>query len=139
MTAFVSPTVAETQFSGQYGNQSIAHGTYGPNAAQVNDTVYMLKLFAGTKITGLRLCNGANGAGTSVDVGIQNVDGTGLNATYFFTGQATVAAGSATSAARPIYLTKDTYIVVSFRGAATAVAGAGNYLDAVVDYEFRGA
>jgi hypothetical protein len=139
MTAFVAPTVAETQFSGQYGNQSIAHGTYSPNAAAINDTVFMLKLFAGTKITGFRLCNGANGAGTTADVGLQSVDGTVPNLTYFFAGQATSATGSATSQARPIYLAKDTYVVVTFKGAATSAAGAGNYLDVVVDYEFRGA
>lgn len=140
MTAFVAPTVAETQFSGQYGNQSVATGTYNPNAANINDTVFLLKLFAGTKITGLRLINGANGAGTTVDVGLANVDGTaGQSLTQFFAGQATAAAGSNTSATRPIYLLKDVYVVATFKGAATAAAGAGVFLDVVVDYEFRGA
>jgi len=139
MTAFVAPSVQETQFSGQYGNQSVAHGTYNPNLAAVNDTVFLLKLFAGTKITGLRLCNGANGASTTVDVGLVNVDGTSPLLSYFVAGQATAAAASATSAARPIYLTKDVYVVATFKGAVTAAAGANNYLDVIVDYEFRGA
>lgn len=140
MTAFVAPSVQETQFSGQYGNQSVAHGTYNPNAAAVNDTVFLLKLFAGTKITGLRLCNGANGATTTLDVGLVNVDGSaGLSTSYFFTGQSTSATASTNSAARPIYLTKDVYVVATFKGAATAAAGAAVYLDVIVDYEFRGA
>lgn len=140
MTAFVAPSVLETQFSGQYGNQSVATGTYNPNAAAINDTVFLLKLYAGTKITGFRLINGANGAGTTLDVGLVNVDGSaGLSASYFHSGVSTAAAASVTSGARPIYLTKDVYVVATFKGAVTAAASAGNYLDVIVDFEFRGA
>lgn len=138
MTAFVAPSVQETQFSGQYGNQSVAHGTYNPNAAAINDTAFLLKLFAGTKITGLRVCNGANGASTAIDIGLVNVDGTGSQPQYFAAGQSTAAVASLQSGARPIYLTKDAYVVATFKGAATAATGASNYVDVIVDYEFRG-
>lgn len=139
MVAFVAPTVMETQFSGQYGNQSVATGLYNPNAAAVNDTVKLIQLYAGTKITGLRLCHGANGASTTLDLGLANVDGSaGPSLTQFFAAQATAAAGSVTSASRPVYLTKDAYLVATFKGATTAVAGAGVYLEAVVDFEYKG-
>ncbi|MEJ7745362.1 MAG: hypothetical protein WKF61_01115 [Luteimonas sp.] len=140
MVAFVAPSNLETQFSGQYGNAAVATGAYSPNAAAVNDTVKLITLYAGTKITGVRLCNGANGATTTVDLGLQNCDGTaGPSLTQFFALQATSAAASSVSASRPVMLLKDAFVVATFKGATTSVAGAGNYIEAIVDYEFRGA
>jgi hypothetical protein len=140
MTAFTAPSVLETQFSGQYGNASVAHGTYNPATPQINDTVYLLKLYAGTKITGVDLLNGANGAATTLDLGFVNVDGTaGGVTTQFFAAAATSASARSRSLTRPITLTKDAYIVGTFKGAAGAAAGAGNYIDVLVEFEFRGA
>lgn len=139
MVAFVAPSNLETQFSGQYGNAAVATGTYSPNLAAINDTVKVLTLYAGTKITGFRLCTGANGAATTVDVGLQNTDGTaGPSLTQFFAGQATSAVSSNISSARPYTLVKDAYVVITFKGAATLATSAAVYLDTIVDYEFRG-
>ena len=139
MSTFVAPSVSETQFSGQYGNQAVAFGTYNPAAPALNDRVYLVKLYAGTKINGARLVTGANGAGSSLDVGFINVDGSpGQSLTQLFTAQDTVTAGSATSATRPFTLTKDAYAVATFKGAVGAAASPANFIDLIINYEFRG-
>lgn len=140
MATFIAPSTLETQFSGQYGNSSIAHGTYSPSAQAVNDQIVLLKLFAGTKITGVDLLNGANGASTTLDLGYTFVDGSaGGSLTAFFTAVGTAAASRARSATRPIYLTKDVYITATHKGAVGAAAGASNYIDVLVEFEFKGA
>ena len=139
MAQFVAPSAQETQFSGQYGNSSVAFGTYNPAAPAVNDTVVLLKLYAGTKISNIELLTGANGAGTTLDLGFLNVDGSaGGNTTQFFAAQAASAASRTRSLARPLYLVKDVYIVATFKGAVGGAASATNFIDVIVDFEFRG-
>lgn len=138
MTTILSPSLAETQFSGQYGNSAVATATYNPNAPQINDTVILMKLYAGTKITGMDFQNGTIGAGTSMNIGYQFVDGSAGNSlTQFFAAQNTAATGRTRSTTRPIQINKDFYIVGTFLGAAGAAASVANYLDIIVEYEFR--
>ena len=134
MTAFIAPSVNETQFSGQYGNSSVATGTYTAAAAAINDTVALIKLYAGSKITGARLVTGALGAGTTVDFGFVNVDGSaGGQPAQFLSGQSTAATGSFNSATRPFTLAKDAFVQVTFKGGP-----ATGFVDAIIEYEFRG-
>lgn len=133
MAVLNAPSVNETQFSGQYGNASVATGSITLNAAQVNDQVLLLKLFAGSRITSVRMVNAALGAGVAVDLGVLALDGSVTVPTQFFTAQATSSPGSNISASRAYTLQKDSFIVATIKGGV-----ANGYLDVVVDYEFRG-
>lgn len=134
MTTFVAPTVARIQTSGEYGNLAVAHGTYTAAAAAINDNVYLVRLYAGTKIYNARLINAPLGASTTVDLGYKHVDGqAGDSPTAFLTAQATNAAGANQSNAVPVTLAYDAFIVATFKGAA-----ATGQIDAIVQYEFVG-
>lgn len=134
MATLIAPTVADIQISGEYGNQSVAQGTYTAAAAAINDTVFLVKLYAGSKINGLKLITAAQGASSTMDVGFVYVNGeAGGNTTAFFAAQATSSAGMFQSAARPVKLLYDAYVVITFKGAAST-----GLIDAVIEYEFRG-
>lgn len=134
MTTFVAPTVARIQIAGEYGNQAVAHGVYTAAAAAINDNVYLVRLYAGTKIFSVRLINAALGAATTVDVGYKHVDGqAGDSPTAFLTAQATSAAGANLSAVVPVTLANDAYIVATFKGGV-----ATGQIDAIVSYEYVG-
>jgi hypothetical protein len=134
MTTYVAPTVSRIQSSGEYGNAFFAHGTYTAAAAAINDNVYLVRLYAGTKIYNVRLINAALGASTTVDIGFKHVDGqAGDSPTAFLTAQATSTAGANQSSTAPITLAFDAYIVATFKGGV-----ATGQIDAIVQYEFVG-
>lgn len=134
MATLIAPTAADIQYSGEEGNQSVAQGTYTATTTTINDTVYLLKLYAGSKINGVKLINAAMGTSATVDVGFQYVNGeSGSALTAFFAAQAVSTAGMAHSAARPVKILYDAYVIITFKGAAQT-----GLLDVVVEYEFRG-
>lgn len=134
MTTFVAPSVARIQTSGEYGNLAVAHGTYTAAAAAINDQVYLVRLYPGTKIYNVRLINAALGASTTVDVGFKYLNGeAGDSATGFLTATATNAAAATLSAVAPVTLAYDAYIVATFKGAV-----ATGLIDVIVQYEFVG-
>lgn len=134
MATLIASTLAEVQNSGQHGNLSVAHGKHTLAAAPVADKVMLLKLYAGTKITNVKLVNAALGASTTVSVGYENADGTaGGAANSFINAQSTAAAAATNSAAAPLILAKDAIITATVGGAT-----ASGQIDVVVEFEFRG-
>jgi len=134
MATILASTLTEVQNSGQHGNLSVAHGKHTLAAAAIADKVLLLKLYAGSKVYGVKLVNAALGASTTVSVGYENADGTaGGSATAFINAQSTASAGATRSSTAPVTLTKDAIISLTVGGAA-----ATGQVDVVVDFEFRG-
>lgn len=133
MATIVAPTLAEIQNSGQHGNQSVSHCKYTFNANPAGDKLQAIKLYAGSKITDVRVINAALGAGTTVSVGYETLDGLTSAPTAFINAQSTVAAGRILTAAAPLTLTKDSIINLTIGGGA-----ATGQVDLVVEYDYRG-
>ena len=134
MATIIAPTLAVAQYSGDEGNASVAFGFHTLAAAAINDTVIVLRLYAGTKIYRARLVTAALGAGVTLDVGTKNEDGSaGGSLTSLFAAQAASTAGAFESASAPVIVAKDSLVVVTVKGGA-----ATGKFDLVVEYEFRG-
>ncbi len=133
MSVINAPTLQETAYSGDCPFAA-AHGAATLAAAQVGDKVRLNKLYAGTKIYGAKLINAALGAGVTVDLGFEYVNGeAGGNAAGFLNDADGATAGSKESATAPVVLAYDAYVIATIAGAA-----ATGKIDSVVTFEFKG-
>ncbi len=133
MSVINAPTLQDTVYSGDCP-LAVAHGSATLAAAQVGDKVRLNKLFAGTKVYGAKLINAALGAGVLVDLGFEYANGeAGGVANAFLNDVDGSAAGRNESAAAPLTLAYDAYVVATIAGAA-----ATGKIDSVLTYEFKG-
>lgn len=136
MATINAKTLQDTQYSGP-APAAHAHGKHTLAAAQIADKVRLVKLYAGTKVYAGSLIAAALGAGTTVSLGFEAVDGSalagGVGANSLLNAQATNAAGKFNSANAPFVLDKDAYLIATIGGAA-----ATGQIDAVISYEHRG-
>lgn len=133
MSVINAPTLQDAVYSGDCP-LAVAHGTATLAAAQVGDKVRLNKVYAGTKVYGAKLVNAALGANVVVDLGFEYANGeAGGVANAFLNDADGSAAGSHESAAAPITLAYDAYIVATIAGAA-----ATGKIDSVVTFEFKG-
>lgn len=110
-----------------------AHGYATLVAAQVGDKVRLNKVYAGTKILSAHYVNAALGAGSTVALGYEYVNGElAAQPNALIPATATNAAGVARSAVAPIVLPYDAYIIATVGGGA-----ATGQLDSVVTFEFK--
>lgn len=141
MTTFIAPTLMDIAYSGADAFAAV-HGSMAINA-QIGDKIRLSKVFAGTKVYNAKLINAALGTGVTLSLGYETCPtndapwqvaaDTVVADTAWLNGVAANAAGKNDSAAAPIYLTQDAYIVVTVGGAA-----ATGQIDSVIQYEFKG-
>ena len=133
MATINAPTLQDVIYSGDCP-LAVAHGTATLAAAQIGDKVRLNKVYAGSKIYDGALINAALGASTTVRLGFEYDNGeAGGNDAAFLPATATSSAGKQRSAAAPITLAYDAYIVATVGGAA-----ATGQIDTVLTFEFKG-
>jgi len=133
MSVINAPTLQATVYSGDCP-LAVAHGTATLAAAQVGDKVRLNKVYAGTKVYGAKLINAALGANVVVDLGFEYANGeSGGVANAFLNDADGATAGAKESAAAPVTLAYDAYIVATIAGAA-----ATGKIDTVLTFEFKG-
>ena len=133
MSVINAPTLQDAVYSGDCP-LAVAHGTATLAAAQVGDKVRLNKVYAGTKVYGAKLVNAALGANVVVDLGFEYANGeAGGVANAFLNDADGSAAGSHESAAAPVVLAYDAYIIATIAGAA-----ATGKIDSVLTFEFKG-
>lgn len=133
MATINASTLQDIAYSGDCPLAAV-HGQTTLAAAQINDKVRLSKVYAGTKVYDAKLITGALGAGSTVDLGFEYVNGeSGGNATQWLTAVAATSAGANRSASAPVTLLYDAYIIATIKGAA-----ATGQIDSVVTFEFRG-
>jgi len=135
MATINAPTLQDTQYSGDCP-LAVAHGKVTLAAAQVDDKVRLVKLYAGTKIYRIDAIFADMGTSTTLDIGFEYVNGeSGGSATAFASAIDTgTAAGTSSKVFSPVTLAYDAYIIATVKGAASTGA-----LDVVTTYEFKGA
>lgn len=133
MATLNAPTLQDVQYSGDCPLAN-AQGSITLAAAAIADKVRLVKLYAGTKIYDVRMINAALGAGSTVSLGFEYVDGTaGGGAAVLLAATSTASAASTRASVAPVTLAYDAYITATVGGAA-----ATGLLDVVVTYEFKG-
>ena len=133
MATINGATLQDIAYSGAAPLAAV-HGKVTLAAAQINDKVRLNKVFAGTKIHDMKMINAALGASVTVDLGFEYVNGeAGGNAAYWLSNQACTNAAMNQSAAAPVTLLYDAYIIATVEGAAATGA-----LDTVATFEFKG-
>lgn len=132
MATINAPSLQDTVYSGDCPLAN-AHGYVTLAAAAIGDKVRLNKVYAGTKVYDVSMINAALGAGVTVSVGFEYVDGqAGGSATAFLPATAASAAARTESAVKPVTLAYDAYIIATIAGGA-----ATGQLDTVVTYEFK--
>lgn len=133
MATINAPTLQNTMYSGDCP-LAVAHGQLTLAAAQINDKVRLVKVFAGTKFHDMKMINAALGAGVTVDLGFEYANGeAGGLATQWLTAQACATAGMNQSVAAPVTMAYDAYIIATVKGGA-----ATGLVDVVGTFEFQG-
>ena len=134
MATINAPSLLDTVYSGDCP-LAAAHGYITLAAAASGDKVRLNKVYAGTKVYDVKMVFGDLGTGTTMSVGFEYVNGeAGGSATAFLPAtDVATAAGSARSAAAPVTLAYDAYIIATVGGAS-----ATGQLDVVTTYEFKG-
>lgn len=133
MATINAPSLQDTLYSGDCP-LAVAHGYITLASAAVADKVRLNKVYAGTKVFGAKIISGALGAGVTVSLGFEYVNGeAGGSATAFLNAANRAAAGKDESAAAPVVLAYDAYIIATIGGAV-----ATGQLDSVLTYEFEG-
>ena len=134
MATINAPSLMNTQYSGECP-LAAAHGYIALAAAQIADKVRLVKLYAGTKIYSAKMVNAALGAGSTVSIGFEYVDGQAGGAVDSFIAATSTAAAAVTreGAIQPFVLMYDAYVTATIAGAA-----ATGQLDAILTYEFKG-
>ncbi len=133
MSVINAPTLQTTVYSGDCP-LAVAHGSATLAAAQVGDKVRLNKLYAGTKVYAAKLINAALGAGSTLKLGFEYANGeAGGNDAAFLAATATNAAARTESAAAPVTLAYDAYVIATVGGAA-----ATGQVDSVLTFEFKG-
>lgn len=133
MATINAPSLQDIVYSGDCP-LAVAHGYITLASAQIGDKVRLNKVYAGTKVMSSHFVNAALGASTTVKLGFEYVNGeAGSDDAAFIAATATSSAGRANTAAAPVTLAYDAYIVATIAGGA-----ATGKLDTVVTYEFKG-
>ena len=134
MATINAPSLQDTVYSGDCPLAQ-AHGYITLAAAQVTDKVRLNKLFAGTKVVDLKMVFADLGTNTTLKIGFEYVNGEpgGNDAAFLGATDVATAAGSARSAAAPITLAYDAFIIATVGGGA-----ATGRLDVVTMFEFTG-
>lgn len=133
MSTINAPTLQDVIYSGDCP-LAVAHGSATLAAAQIGDKVRLNKVYAGTKVYDAKLISGALGVGVTIDLGFEYVNGeAGGNAAAFLDNADCAAAGRDESAAAPITMAYDAYIIATIGGAA-----ATGQIDSVLTFEFKG-
>lgn len=133
MSTLNAPTVLDTAYSGT-APLAVVHGSTALAAAAIADRVRLNKVFAGSKVYASKLITGALGASAKLSLGFEYAGGeAGGSDTAFLPATDCSAAGSHESAAAPVTLKYDAYIVAVVSGAA-----ATGQVDSVVTFEFKG-
>lgn len=133
MSTINAPSLQDVIYSGE-SPAAYAHGYVVLASAQIGDKVRLNKLYAGTKIFEAKAINAALGVGVTVDLGFEYVNGeAGGDAAAFLNGADGATAGSKVSAAAPVVLAYDAYLIATIAGAA-----ATGKLDTVLGFEFKG-
>lgn len=133
MATLNAPTLANTMYSGDCP-LAVAHGQITLAAAQINDKVRLFKVFAGTKFHDMKMINAALGASVTIDLGFEYVNGeSGGNAAYWLSNQACTNAAMNQSAAAPVTMAYDAYVIATVEAAA-----ATGLIDVVGTFEFQG-
>lgn len=124
--------------AGTWGNLQIASGNYTAATTEVTtDRVALAKLPANCKVYGFMHQFGEVGVGTTLDLGLQPVDGSAATATTFLTAQADGASSTTfVPLAVPVSITKESYVIATVGGANMTVAGD---LDVVFLYRYDNA
>lgn len=133
MATINAPSLQDTQYSGD-SPLAVAHGYTALAAAAIADKVRLVKLYAGTKIHGVKLVNAPLGVNTTVSLGFEYINGeAGSSATALLPATSTSAAAATLGPNPPITLAYDAYI--------TATTGGGvatGQIDVSTTFEFRG-
>lgn len=134
MTTYVANQFMRPAYSGQDA-YAVAHGSFVLAAAQIGDKVRLRQLYAGTFVTEAKLINAALGAGVTVSLGFEYVDGSdaATDDAALIPASAANAAGVTRMPGAPVKLLKDAYLVAVIGGAQ-----ATGQIDAVVGYEYQG-
>jgi len=133
MATINAPTLLDTQYSGDCP-LAVAHGQATLAAAQVNDKVRLVKLYAGTKIYRVDTVFADMGTDTTLDIGFEYVNGeAGGSATAFATAIDTDPAGTSSHVFAPVTLAYDAYIIATVKGGASTGA-----LNVMATFEFKG-
>lgn len=133
MPTINAPTLQETVYSGD-SPLAVAHGSATLAAAAIGDKVRLNKLYAGTKVYAAKLIYGALGAGVTISLGFEYAGGeAGGSATAFLGATGAATAGRTESAAAPVTLAHDAFIIATVGGAA-----ATGQIDSVLTFEFKG-
>ena len=74
MATINAPTLLDVIYSGDCP-LAVAHGSATLAAAQIGDKVRLNKVYAGTKVYDAKLISGALGAGVTIDLGFEYVNG----------------------------------------------------------------
>jgi hypothetical protein len=134
MATITGDNLNDLQHYGQYGNFDVADGGKTLAAAQIADTVDLIRIEGPVRFEDAHYINAALGAGSIVSLGWRYADGTaGGGAAALIVATATNAAGRVNSAVAPQATTKAVIVYATVTGAA-----ATGRLDAVVKYRALG-
>lgn len=130
MATINAPSLYTTVYSGD-SPLAVAHGSVVLAAAAVGDKVRLSKVFAGAKVYDAKTISGALGAGVTVSLGFEYVNGeAGGSATAFLNAADCAAAGKDESSAAPVTFNYDAYVIATIGGAV-----ATGQLDSVLAFE----
>lgn len=133
MATINAPSLQDVVYSGECP-LAAAHGYVTLAGAAIADKVRLNKVYAGTKISDVKLVNAALGAGTTVSLGFEYVNAeAGGGAAVLLAATSTAAAGATRNLAAPVTLDYDAYLTATIGGGV-----ATGKLDVVTTYEFKG-
>jgi len=133
MSVINAPSLLNTAYTGEAA-LATAHGYATLASAAIGHKVRFTKLYAGTKVVDLKFVFADLGTGTTMSIGFEYVDGqAGGSATAFLPAtDVATAAGSARSAAAPVTLEFDAFIIGTIGGGT-----ATGRVDVVTVYESK--
>ena len=133
MAIINATSLFDTLYAGE-APLGIAHGYHTLANAAKDDVVRLNKLPAGTLVYEAKLANAALGAGTTVSLGFEYVNGkAGVSATDLLPATSTVSAATTRADGKPVLLQFDAYVIATIAGGAATGA-----IDTVLQYEYRG-
>lgn len=133
MATINAPSLQDVQYSGDCP-VAISHGYITLANQPANDVIRLNRLYAGTKIFDSHIVNAALGAGVTLTLGFQYVDGQAGGADdALIPATASANAGRINATKAPIVLQYDAFIVAKIAGGP-----ATGKIDTVVQYEFEG-
>lgn len=111
--------------AGTWGNVSMVQGTYTADTTEViSDRIALCKVPANCVIVGVLYNIGELGAGTTLDLGTEALDGTPSDATSL--ASALADAGSGVAVPVPLSVTEQSYVFATVGGANIGATGVIN-------------